>query len=62
MAPASDSVLWILAVLIFFSTLIVVLRIFCKSIRGRPIRWDDYTLVTAWVSIFSGGRGGRDSI
>jgi hypothetical protein len=46
---AVDSVRWALPVLTIISAPVVLLRLFCKKMRGNPIRQDDYTLVAAWV-------------
>jgi hypothetical protein len=37
------------ATLTVLAIAVVVLRIFCKTWRDRPIRWDDYTLLAALV-------------
>ncbi|CAK7226338.1 hypothetical protein SEUCBS140593_006208 [Sporothrix eucalyptigena] len=47
-APQLNFTIWLLTGL---SLGFLSLRIYCKFLRGRGLWWDDYVLITSWVSL-----------
>lgn len=48
LGPVLNAVFWTLTAVAF---VFLVLRLFCKYIRGRYLWWDDYVLIASWVAL-----------
>ncbi|KIH92540.1 hypothetical protein SPBR_02831 [Sporothrix brasiliensis 5110] len=47
-APQLNFTIWLLTGL---SLGFLILRVYCKFLRGRGLWWDDYVLITSWISL-----------
>ena len=48
LGPQLNTVFWTLTTLAF---LFMILRLYCKYLRGRCLWWDDYVLIASWVAL-----------
>ncbi|KAK4226423.1 hypothetical protein QBC38DRAFT_230850 [Podospora fimiseda] len=48
LGPQLNTIFWLLTCMALG---FLVLRVFCKFLRGRYLWWDDYVLIAAWISL-----------